>query len=103
MFRVSICYNRPDDPSAFLDYYSNTHIPLVKKLPGLAEFTAGKCHALDPDQEPPYFFSAQLTFSNLDDFQLATASPEMADAAQDIANFASGGASIFWTEDEFSN
>lgn len=103
MFRVSICYNHPSDPAAFDDHYATTHIPLVKKLPGLAEFTAGKCHSLDPNQEPPYYLSAQLVFSSLDDFQLATGSPEMVAAASDLTKFASGGVNIFWTEDDTSN
>jgi len=35
MYKLLVLYPYPDDPQAFLDYYRQHHLPLVKQLPGL--------------------------------------------------------------------
>jgi len=35
MMKVSILYERPDDPEAFVEYYVNNHLPLTAKIPNV--------------------------------------------------------------------
>jgi uncharacterized protein (TIGR02118 family) len=99
MFRVSVCYGKPTDPAAFDEYYSSTHAPLASKVPGLAGFTTGKCRSLMPDKEAPYYMVASLLFDSVDDLKAALKSPEMATASADVANFATGGVTLYSTEE----
>lgn len=97
MFHVSVCYSQPTDSAAFDDYYTNTHAPLVLKVPGLVSFTTNKCAPLGRG-EPPYYMVAQLGFDTAETMQTALISAEMAAASSDVPNFASGGATIYTAE-----
>lgn len=99
MFRISVCYGQPADPEAFDAYYANTHRPLTLKIPGLAGFTTGKCRSLMPGQQAPYYMVASLLFDSAEDLSAALKSPEMAAASADVANFATGGVTLFSTEE----
>lgn len=99
MFRVSVCYGQPTDSAAFDAYYEQTHTPLARKIPGLAGFTTGKCRSLMPGQDAPYYMVASLLFNSADDLKGALTSPEMAAASADVANFATGGATLYSTEE----
>jgi uncharacterized protein (TIGR02118 family) len=35
MVKITVLYGHPEDPAAFEEHYTNTHIPLVKKVPNL--------------------------------------------------------------------
>ncbi|MGV9714163.1 EthD family reductase [Gordonia sp. NPDC003424] len=94
--RVIVCYGQPDDPEAFDKYYETVHIPLASKLPGLLDYTWGKCAGLGDDA--PYYGVAQLEFESPEALQAALGSAEMQAAAADVPNFASGGATLFTAE-----
>jgi uncharacterized protein (TIGR02118 family) len=98
MHTVSICYSQPTDPAAFDDYYVTTHAPLALKVPGLASFTIGKCRSLDRS-EPPYYMVAKLGFETADSLTAGLTSPEMRSASADVANFATGGVTIYCQEE----
>jgi len=93
MTQLLVIYNAPADSAAFLTYYEQTHTPLVKKIPGLRSLTVsdGAIQAL-AGQAP--FLVATLTFDSMADLQAALASPEGQATAGDLANFASGGATL---------
>lgn len=99
MFRVSVCYHQPTDPVAFDDYYAAVHVPLALKVPGLISLTTGKCRSLMPGQSAPYYMIASLTFGTAEDMKTALKSPQMAVASQDVANFATGGVTLYSTEE----
>nr|WP_218681707.1 EthD family reductase [Rhodococcus qingshengii] len=99
MFRISICYHHPDDPTAFDEHYRRIHAPLVDALPRLAGYTAGRCQALTPTTPAPYHLVTQLFFTSAQDMRTALASVEMRRASKDMANFATAGAITYWSED----
>jgi uncharacterized protein (TIGR02118 family) len=99
MFRVSVCYGQPADPDAFDDYYTNTHTPLALKIPGLSGLTTGKCRSLMPGHAAPYYMVASLMFDTAEDLKTALKSPEMPAASADVANFATGGVTLYSTEE----
>ncbi len=98
-YRVAVCYGRPVDPAAFDEYYSSTHIPLARTIPGLTEFTWGKVSALD-GSDPAYYAVANLYFSDEESLHAGLTSSEMGAASRDVRNFATGGVTIFSQQEE---
>jgi uncharacterized protein (TIGR02118 family) len=98
MHTVSVCYAQPTDPAEFDDYYRTTHAPLALKVPGLTSFTTGKCRSVGRS-EPPYYMVAKLGFETAESLRAGLSSPEMRAASADVANFATGGVTIYWQEE----
>ncbi len=98
MHVLTVCYGHPADPAAFDAYYTSTHAPLAEKIPGMTSFTFRHCDSLDGSQ-PPYYLLAELSFPSRDALNAALASPEGGMAGADVANFATGGVSMFVAHD----
>ena len=91
--RLVVSYGQPDDPAAFDAYYRDTHTPLATTMPGLVRMTTGHPQPLDPSQSAPYLV-AELDFESEKEMGAAFNSPEGKAAAEDVANFATGGATM---------
>lgn len=98
MYRLVVCYGHPDDPAAFDQHYNGTHRPLADKIPGLREWSAGKCSAPD-GSKPAYYLIAVLVFDSKQALEDGLASAEGQAAAADVQNFATGGATMVITDD----
>ncbi|MEO8815081.1 MAG: EthD family reductase [Mycobacterium sp.] len=99
MHVVSVCYGQPTDPAAFDAYYTGTHAPLALKVPGLVSFTTGKCASLDRS-DPPHYMVARLGFATPASLKAGLTSPEMQAAGADVANFATGGVTMYVYEED---
>ncbi len=93
MHRLVVTYGNPEDPEAFDAHYRDTHVPLVKQMPGLQQFSIGKAQPVDPRTTAPYLV-AELDFESAEAMGAAFASPEGQATAADVANFATGGATM---------
>jgi len=82
-------YKHPTDAAAFDEAYWETHIPLVKKVPGLVSVTANKFWP-GKDAPAPYYMMAVLSFADKDSFKAGMKSPEMAEAGANLMSFAKG-------------
>jgi len=96
---LTVGYGKPEDPAAFDEYYRTTHVPLADKIPDVVSFTHRKCTSLDGSQ-PPYYLVAELAFPSAEALSAALASPAGTAAAGDVANFATGGATMFVQHDD---
>ena len=94
MVKVTVLYGQPSDPSAFEDYYANTHVPLAAKMPEVKRFEATRVLATPGGDQPPFYRIAELWFESQDTMQQAMGSPEGQDTVNDIPNFATGGATV---------
>lgn len=93
--QLVVLYVTPADPAAFDAYYTSTHAPLAKKLPGLRKYLVSKGGVTTPGADtPPHHLLAELHFDSLDALKAALASAEGAAAVADLPNFASAGVSI---------
>jgi uncharacterized protein (TIGR02118 family) len=98
MVKLIVLYGKPEDPSAFDAYYASTHAPLADKIPNCQRYEHGKAlHSAD-GSEAPYYYVADLTFEDADALQAGMSSPEGEAAGADVANFATGGATMFIAE-----
>ena len=91
--RLVVSYGHPEDPAEFDAYYRDTHTPLATSLPGLVRLTTGTPQAMDPSHATPYLV-AELDFESEKEMGAAFTSSEGKAAADDIANFATGGATM---------
>lgn len=96
MAKLVVLYRHPVDPEAFSTYYSSTHVPLAKTIPGLRSLEVSAGPVVAPDGSSPYFLVATLTFDSMSAIQAAMSSPEGVATAGDLSNFAQAGAEIFF-------
>lgn len=100
MIRLTVLYGHPDDPEEFDRYYHEVHVPLAKKMKGLAGWTIGKCASADPGEDPPYYLIVGLYAESRSAMEAILASPEGQAAVADVPNFATGGATFLYDEEE---
>jgi uncharacterized protein (TIGR02118 family) len=98
MVKITGLFGHPEEPDAFEEYYANTHVPLVKKIPTLQRFEAAKVVATPDGSEPPYYRIAELYFEDVEQMQAGLASDEGQAMAADAQNFATGGLTLFVSE-----
>ena len=98
MAKLVVLYKTPKDAAAFDRYYSSTHIPLARKIPGLQSYDISEGAVASPAGPSGVHLVATLTFASLSELQKGLASPEGQAAAGDLANFADGGADLLMFE-----
>ena len=99
MIKLLALYKKPADLDAFMKHYEEVHIPLVKKIPGLAKAVINKAIGAPMGGEPAYFMIAEMHFADKPTFDAAMASPENRAAGKDIMSFAKDLATLMVVED----
>ena len=100
MIRLTVLYGHPDDPTEFDRYYRDVHIPLARKMNGLEGWTIGKCQSATPGEEPQYYMIVGLYAESREAMETILDTPEGQATVADVANFASGGATFLYDEEE---
>jgi len=100
MQKVTVLYGHPANPEAFEKYYSETHMPLVAKMKGVARVELTKMLGAPDGSPPEYYRMAELYFKDAAQMQTAMGSSEGQATAADLANFATGGAKVIIGEVE---
>jgi uncharacterized protein (TIGR02118 family) len=98
MFKLTVLYGYPADEAAFEAYYTQTHMPLAVKLPGLLRIEAAKPGPTPDGQRPAFYRTADLWFADQQQLQAALGSSEGQAAVNDLGNFASGGVTTLVSE-----
>ncbi|MTD53280.1 EthD family reductase [Amycolatopsis pithecellobii] len=99
MATLFVLYGQPADTAEFDRYFTDVHLPLADKIPGVRRLSYGHVQSID-GAAPPYYLSAQVVFDSLDDLRAGMGSPEGQAAAADVATFATGGATNLIQLDE---
>jgi uncharacterized protein (TIGR02118 family) len=94
MASLVVLYKTPKDPAAFDRHYSEKHIALAKKIPGLRRYELSRGPVGAPGGASGVHLVATLVFDSMAAIQGGLASPEGQAAAGDVPNFASGGADM---------
>ncbi len=98
MVKLVALYRRPADPATFERAYSETHIPLVKKIPNLRRLDISRVTGA-PRGEPEYYMIAEMWFDDLIQLQAAMASPENQAAGRNLMSFARGLVTFLYAQD----
>lgn len=100
MHRLTVLYGHPENPAEFDRYYREVHIPLAKKMKGLKGWTIGKCNSADADKDPDYYLIVSLYAESAEAMQAILNSPEGQETVADVPNFATGGVTFLFNEEE---
>jgi uncharacterized protein (TIGR02118 family) len=84
--RLTILYDRPDDPDAFRRYYYETHIPLARRMRGLTGWNLSWIED-DQDGASRYLLVCELYAETSEHMDAILASPEGRAASDDLTNF----------------
>jgi uncharacterized protein (TIGR02118 family) len=96
MAKIVVLYKTPKSADAFDKYYFATHVPLAKKLPGLKKYDVSKGPVAASAGASGVHLVATLYFDSVDAIKAAFASAEGKATAGDLANFADGGADLYF-------
>lgn len=100
MYRLTVLYGHPEDPAEFDRYYHGIHIPLAKTMKGLTGWTIGKCISAERGNAPPYYLIVSLYAESAAAMQAVLDSPEGQATVADVPNFATGGVTFIYDEEE---
>ena len=98
MVKLMVLYGNPEDEAAFDAHYAATHAPLAEKIPNLLRYEHGKAISSADGSAAPWYYVAELGFDDAATLQASMGSAEGQAAAGDVANFATGGVTMFVTE-----
>jgi uncharacterized protein (TIGR02118 family) len=91
--KLVVLYPEPADRDHFRDYYVNTHLPLVARMPGILAWRYSFEVAATQGQTP-YFAIFEADFADGAALAAARESPQGREVAADVANYATGGAVV---------
>jgi uncharacterized protein (TIGR02118 family) len=94
MVKVTVLYGEPKDAAAFEQYYADHHMPMVYAVNGIARVELSKPMSGPDRKAPPYYRITELWFKDPETMKEVTSRPEWKKIAEDVPNFASGGATI---------
>ena len=94
MARLLVMYKTPQDAAAFDKHYSEKHVPIAKKIPGLRKYEASRGAVTSPMGGSNYHLVAILEFDDVAAIQNAFTSAEGQAAVADVQTFATGGVDI---------
>ena len=97
--RLTVLYGHPADPAAFDRYYHEVHVPLARRMTGLAGWTIGKCESATAGEPPPYYMIVGLYAATRADLDAVLASPEGQATVADVPTFAPGGFTFMFDEE----
>lgn len=98
MVRLLVLYGHPKDPGAFDRYYDEIHIPLARRMQGLAKWTIGKVLGTPDGTPSDYYYVADLYAESREAIDAILATPEGKAAVEDVPNYADGGVTFLYTE-----
>jgi uncharacterized protein (TIGR02118 family) len=100
MHRIVALYETPKDPEHFRAYYTNTHLPLASKLPGLRKmYHSFNVEPLGPGKG--FFCIWTGEFDDAASAASAMQSDEGQAVGTDVPNYASGGVMLIqYTSDK---
>ena len=99
MVKLIALYKTPDDVNKFDTHYSDTHTPLVRKIPGLRKLEVAKVTGA-PIGDTQYHLMAEMYFDDQDSMQRSLSTPEGKATARDLAGFAGSIVTMFYAEVE---
>jgi uncharacterized protein (TIGR02118 family) len=100
MYHLTVLYGHPKDPAEFDRYYREVHIPLARKMKDLIGWTIGKCESNEASSEPAYYLIVGLYAESAEAMQAIFDSPEGQATVADVPNFATGGVTFLFNEEE---
>jgi uncharacterized protein (TIGR02118 family) len=90
-------YAQPDDPQAFDEAYFETHVPLIRKVPGLQAIEVKRIKRTLMGKG--CYMLAVMRFQDKEALKSAMLSPEMQAAGDNLNSFAEGLVTLMYASD----
>lgn len=100
MIKLTVLYGTPSDAAAFEQYYANTHMPLVYKIPGLGRTEKAKVVGTPSGEAAPYCRIFEFRFDSQEHMGRVLGSAEGQAVLADVPNFATGGTTVLISQVE---
>ncbi len=101
MTKLLILYGNPADPAAFEDYYISRHIPYATgHMPNVRAAENMRVLSTSDGGPAPYYRVSQLSYDSVADLRAGITSEDGRSTIADIANFATGGATLLIVEED---
>lgn len=100
MYKVTVLYGRPVDPSAFDAYYRDVHLPIARRMRGLTGWNLTWVAAQDGDVAPPIHLIVDLYAADREAMMAILDSPAGHAARADVPNFATGGTTLLFGDEQ---
>ncbi len=91
-------YQQPDDPAAFDKAYTETHLPLINRVPGLQKTVLTRFTRTLMGQA--VYMMAEMYFTDEAALKAAMKSPEMAAAGENLNGFAQGLVTLLFGQEQ---
>jgi uncharacterized protein (TIGR02118 family) len=93
--KLVILYGHPAAPAAFEVYYANQHIPYAgEHMPNVRATENMRVISAADGSPAPYYRISQLSYYSVEDLRAGTASRDGRSTIANLANFATGGATL---------
>jgi uncharacterized protein (TIGR02118 family) len=103
MAKLMIFYGHPADPAAFEDYYANRHIPYASKhMPNVRGAENMRVISTADGGPAPYYRVSVMSYDSVAELRAGIASDDGQSTIADLANFATGGATLLIVEEDVS-
>ena len=96
MVKLIALYRPPPDPQAFDRAYFETHLPLLRTVPGLLRTSLTRFTRTVMGEG--FYLMAEMTFDDLDSLKAGMRSEAMAAAGKNLEGFASGLVTLMFAE-----
>jgi uncharacterized protein (TIGR02118 family) len=93
--KLVVLYAQPEQPEEFERHYTEHHVPLVHKIPGLQQFDSGRLVSAGDGGELSYYRIAELTFADQGALEAALSSEQSQATAADYRKIAPPGSRLF--------
>jgi uncharacterized protein (TIGR02118 family) len=100
MHKTTVLFGHPIDPAAFDHHYFGVHLPLAQQLKGLKGLTVGKLDAGPTGEKAPYYLITAIYTDSREELDRALATPEGQAIVHDTPNFATGGFTLLYDDEE---
>lgn len=101
MAKLLILSGHPADQAAFEDYYASRHIPYASKhMPNVRGAQNMRVLSTAEGDHTPYYRVSTLTYDSVADLRAGIATEDGRSTVADLANFATGGATLLIVEED---
>src|SRR2546423_15656818 len=98
MVKLVVLYGQPKNPAAFEKYYAETHIPIAAQIKDVRKIELSKVTGTPDGRAASFYRMAELSFDDPEHMNKVMATPEAQKTVADLANFATGGATVMGAE-----
>ncbi len=98
MYKLVALYRKPEDTESFDHNYFGTHVPLVKKVPGLARVEVSRITGSLLGQSDLYLI-CEMFFPDKETMDRGIASPENQAAGKNLMSFAKGLVTLLFAQE----